>query len=624
MSKAAFPVNDLRRRKLQTALIIATLTLSVASTLFLLLFSSRIGTGIASATGTLTQGLTNIFSQFILYLGVLIFTVGAVLNSFMISLMMAQRTRDFGLIKAAGCPNSLVAGYFMTELLTVTLTGCVLGIGLGFTADYVAAQLVFSMYQLPNLWFVPIVFIAFFILALIFGVKPLLKAAKMSPAQAISPVDYYGLVTTKKHKVLSRSSITWKISSRSLFRRQSATIRIVILLTVVFILLTLTVAGGIIASQTTVSWIEKPVGENTLAIAHITMAAQYELLLSKFSGAQEVDDFNYSDPKLAIPDTVIQRLTALPSVSLVDPRLILKEHVIEVANFTISPDTLETFSVGDRREGDSLVIGVNTNNITSSWSMQGRLWRQNNTLEAIIGDSIAHSMFSPNPSKKISLSDPLVEGITVQNTTFRITGVCIDPINNGLVTYVPIETLKNITRIFSPNMLLVKLNQQVDQNLATSEIKNVLEMEDSSFAMVELNTVVGKNKSFLGSTWSTIMLLPTFTLASAALCLVGYMMLVADEQHQEFAILRAIGAKPKIVINILAIQSLLVLLSSFGVGISFGVMITLLILMSQPLVTTIAIVEISVWLLTALIGMFILSLYPAFKLAKTSILKIIT
>ena len=82
MSSAGFPINDLLRRKLQTSLTVATLTLSVASTLFLLLFSNRLGLGIASATDTLTLGLTAIFSQFILFIGVLIFVIGAVLTSF--------------------------------------------------------------------------------------------------------------------------------------------------------------------------------------------------------------------------------------------------------------------------------------------------------------------------------------------------------------------------------------------------------------------------------------------------------------------------------------------------------------------------------------------------------------
>ncbi len=624
MSKAAFPINDLRRRKLQTSLIIITLTLSVASTLFLLLFSSRLGFGIASATGTLTQGLTAIFSQFILFIGVLIFAVGAVLTSFIAFLMMAQRTRDFGLIKAAGCPNSLVAGYFMTELLTTTFAGCILGIALGFFIDYAAANVVFSAYQLPNFWFAPLVFVAFFVLSVVFGLQPILKAARMSPVKALSPVNYYGLTTTNKHKPLSRSGITWRIASRSLFRRQSASVRIFILLSIVFILLTVSVAGGIIASDTTTSWIQKTVNSDTIAIAHNSMGNQYKLLLSKFSGAKETGDFNYSDPKLAIPATVIEQLSALPSVSLVDSRLILKEHVGEVANFTVFPDTEQTVNVGDSRQGDAIVIGVNPQKLAGSWFVQGRFLSENDDNAAVIGDSVAHAMYSSDTSKNIILSDPLVEGIEFQNSTFGIVGVCVDPVNNGLVTYVPIERLMNTTGVSNPNLLLVKLNNSTDRSADIAQIKTSIQSIDPDLNVFDLNDVVAKDANFLASTWQTIMLLPLFTLVSAALCLVGYMMLAVDEQHQEFAVLRAVGAKPKIVIFILAIQSIIVLVSSFAVGISLGTIITLLILMKQPLVTSVTILEITGWLLAALAGMFIFSLYPAFRLAKASILKIMT
>jgi ABC-type antimicrobial peptide transport system permease subunit len=624
MSKAGFPINDLLRRKLQTSLTIITLTLSVASTLFLLLFSSRLGFNAASTVGTLTQGLTTIFSQFILFIGVLIFAVGAVLTSFIAFLMMAQRTRDFGLIKAAGCPNSLVAGYFMTELLTTTFIGCILGIALGFFIDYAVVNVVFSAYQLPNFWFAPLVFVAFFVLSVVFGLQPILKAARMSPLKALSPVNYYGLTTASKHKPLSRSGITWRIASRSLFRRQSATIRIVILLSIVFILLTVSVAGGIIARDTTTSWVQNSVDKNTIAIAHNSMGNQYELLLSKFSGAKETGDFNYSDPKLAIPEGVIGQLSALSSVSLVDSRLILKEHVNEISNFTVDPDTEQTYSVGDNRQGDAIVIGVNPENLAGTLYVQGRFLNANDDLEAVIGDSVAHSMFSPDPSKQILLSDPLIQSIEFQNNTFSIVGVCVDPVNNGLVTYVPIDRLENISGVSNPNLLLVKLNNSTDRSATVAQIKTLIQTSDPDLNVFELDGVIAKDTNFLASTWQTIMLLPLFTLASAALCLVGYMMLAVDEQHQEFAVLRAVGAKPKIVVFILAIQSVIVLLSSFAVGISLGTIITLVILMKQPLVTSFTILEITGWLLAALAGMFIFSLYPAFRLAKTSILKIMT
>ena len=624
MSSAGFPINDLLRRKLQTSLTVATLTLSVASTLFLLLFSNRLGLGIASATGTLTLGLNAIFSQFILFIGILIFVVGAVLTSFIVFLMMAQRTRDFGLIKAAGCPNSLVAGYFMTELLTVTFVGCVLGIAFGFLADFAATNVVFSGYQLPNFWFAPLVFIAFFVLALFFGLQPILKASRMSPIKALSPVNYYGLTIGTKHKALSRSALSWRIASRSLSRRQSATIRIIILLSIVFLLLTVSVAGGVIASGTTTSWIQKTVDSDTIAIAHTSMGNQYKLLLSKFSGAKDTVDFNYSDPNLAIPHAVIEQLNALSSVSLVDSRLVVREHVTEVANFTVDPYTSATFPVGDSREGESIVVGVDPQKLASEWSIKGRFLSGNGDLEAVIGDSISQTMYSPHPSKYVVLADPLLESISFQNTNFRIVGVCVDPVNNGLVTYVPIDKLENVTGIFSPNLLLVKLNNSTDRNSAISEVKSAIQAVNPDLDVFDLSGVVKQNTAFLASTWQTIMLLPLFTLASAAMCLVGYMMLAVDEQHQEFAILRAVGAKPRIIVAISAIQSAIVLISSFAVGISLGVIATLLILMTNPLVTSVTVLEITAWLIGALIGMFLFSLYPAFRLAKTSILKIMT
>ncbi len=622
MSNAGFPINDLLRRKLQTSLTIGTLTLSFSSTLFLLLFSNRLGLGLPSSTGSLTIGLTAIFSQFILFISILIFVIGAVLTSFIVFLMMAQRTRDFGLIKAAGCPNSLVAGYFLTELLIVTFVGCVLGIVFGFLMDFVVSNIIFSGYTAPNFWFAPLVFVVFFVLSFFFGLQPLLKASRVSAVKALSAANYFGLTVGSKNRPLSRSALTWRLATRSMYRRQSATLRIVFLLSIVFVLLTVSVAGGIIAKETTSSWLQQTVDKNMLAVAHNSMGNEYKLLLSKFSGTKDTGDFNFSDPNLGISNAVIEQLSTLQGVSIVDSRLVTKQHVDEVANFTIDPSTLATFPVGDNRKGESIIVGVNPQNLASQWSTKGRFLSGNDSFNAVIGDSISQSMYSPHPSRYVVLADPLLEAIKFQNSTFNIVGVCVDPLNNGFVTYVPLDNLENATKISNPNLLLIKLNHSADRKMVISEIKSVVQELNPDLDVFDLSGVVNQNLAFMGSTWQTIMLLPLFTLASAALCAVGYMMLALDEQRQEFGILRAVGAKPRIIINISAIQEAIVLFSSFAVGISFGVITTLMILMTNPLVTILIVAEIASWLLAALIIMFILSLYPAFRLAKTSILKV--
>jgi ABC-type antimicrobial peptide transport system permease subunit len=616
-SGAGFPINDLLRRKLQTGLTITTLTLSVASTLFLLQFSSRLGVGLVSITGSLTLGLISLLEQFMLFIGVLIFIIGAVLTSISVFLMMSQRTRDFALIKAAGCPNSLVGGYFMTELLIVTSISTVLGIACGFLADFVVSQLVFSSYGLPIIWHPVLIFITFFVLAFFLGLRPILKASKFSAIEALSAVNYYGLTGETKHKPLSRRALTWRIALRSLYRRQSATVRIVFLLSTVFVLLTVSVAGGIIASDTSLSSIESPIGKDTVAIAQESMINQYKFEIEQFAQQNPRGLFNYSDPKLAIPDALIGQLETLSSVTVLDPRLVLYETVAERPTIALGHSTAESRDVGGYRTGQSVVVGVYPS-VCTTWSIKGRFLTNN--AEAVIGDSLAGTMYVQDLKANINMSDPLLEGIAVAGGAFNIVGVCIDPINNGYVTYVSLEGLKSATGIAHNNLIIAELSNSIDRNLAIGEIQDTV--EPYGLEVYDLNLSVEKNAAFLSLSWQTVMLLPLATLVSAAICLVAYMMLAIDEQHQEFAIIRAIGAKPSFIVSISAIQSAVVLLSSFGVGLSFGTIITYMILIANPTITPVTIILIAGWLIGALTAIFILSLYPAIKLSKKPILQI--
>ena len=182
----------------------------------------------------------------------------------------------------------------------------------------------------------------------------------------------------------------------------------------------------------------------------------------------------------------------------------------------------------------------------------------------------------------------------------------------------------NVTGINEPNILLIKLNASAHPNTVIGQNKSMIQASGLNLEVSNFSSEIEQNTVFLSSTWQTIMLLPLFMLASATICFISFMMLSVDEQHQEFAILRAIGAKPRIIVNISAIQSAIVLFSSFGIGISFGIIITTIILMTNPLITTSTVLLISAWLFSALMAMFILSFYPAYRLAKASILKIMT
>jgi ABC-type antimicrobial peptide transport system permease subunit len=589
----------------------------VASSIFLIIFGEKLGFGIFTVTEKiLTASFSKMFLQFIYFADVLIFIVGVVIASFVAFVMMHQRVRDIGLMKAVGCPNDLIFGYFLTELLIIAFLSCLLGVFLGVLVDFVSMGLLsnFGMH-IPqtsmDAWLIIQFFLLFFALIVIFGLKPILDATKTEPARAISPTQYFGLTEEPKFKPVPKASIV-TIASRSLFRRKSATIRIVLCLTAVFILTTVTIAGGIIANQTTRNWVEKAIGTDMLIIAHNEVCSQYKLLLSKFYENKIIPQFNYADERYFIHENLINQLSLMHENVTIEQRLILQAHAKEIQGYIIGETTGGTRVVGDNREGETVVIGIEPEKVLNQWFHEGKLLENSEAYEALIGDSLAEKMFEM----------PLNQQIMLFNTNLKIVGFCLDPINNGNISYVPLKTLQNITGISKPNILMAKITS-ANYTEILNHIKELVKYANSDFEVAELNEILNKNLSFLGFIWSIIMFLPMFSLTSATICLIGYVVLAVTEQKQEFGILRALGAKQKTVLIIMSLQSLTILLSSCAIGIELGTIITLLILIPEPVVTGFTFIQIATWFLSALTIIFVFSLYPATKLIKKPLRELI-
>jgi len=615
MSETFFAINDLMRRKLQTGTVVIGLALCVASTLFLLLLGDRIGFHILSVTeSVLTPNFSKVFSNFLVFVGFLTFLISTVIIVFMVYVMMAQRIRDIGLMKAIGCPNDLVFGYFMNELVIVAFAGCLLGVFLGLAMDYVSTNLLSSANSQPqstvvNFWLALLAFLIYFVLSLIIGAKPILDTAKVQPAKALSPAYIYGLAKESDFRGSARAGFTAKIAIRSLFRRKSATFRVILCLTVVFLLVTVVVAGGIIAEETTGNWVERATGKGLMLFGHRDMCDRYQLLLTRFYRSGEIPDFNYTDTRYLIPDDLLNQISLTPNVT-VDQRLVLEGRIQEVAGYTVDPK-LGTRSIGDNREGGSLIIGVDPQKTFSKWVVDGKSLGNGESGEAMIGDLLAQKMFSA----------PLLEKLSYSGQTLKVVGVCLDPINNGNMVYIPLRTLQNVARINKPNVLLIRIDPSADRLHVLNAIKSKINASSPEFELNELDQELSKAVGFLDNVWSMIMLLPLSVLASASLCLIGYVVLSVDEQRQEFGILRAIGMKPNAVVKIVSTQNFVILLSSYAVGLCLGIIATLLVLIPEPLVTDLTIMEIAGWLVVVYALIFVISLFPVLRFAGKPILE---
>ncbi|MEM2098786.1 MAG: hypothetical protein QXU99_03435 [Candidatus Bathyarchaeia archaeon] len=69
----------------------------------------------------------------------------------------------------------------------------------------------------------------------------------------------------------------------------------------------------------------------------------------KFTKTHVTGNFNWADPAFSISNEVLHVLYSMPSIAVVDTRLVLRDYVQKVSNFTVDPETLATIPIGDNR-----------------------------------------------------------------------------------------------------------------------------------------------------------------------------------------------------------------------------------------------------------------------------------
>lgn len=610
MSETAFPIKDLTRRKLQTSLVIIGLTSCTAATVFLTIFGENLGFEIAFATGgKLTAGFFNILSRFIVVVGFLNIVAGAVIVSFLVSIMMSDRVRDIGVMKATGCPRATVLSYFLTELSIIVFTSCTIGTVLGVLANFACVHLLnavgFSIAQKSlNLWMVLLIFLIFTFVSHVSGIRPIAKATRVKPAEALSPLYSFGTTPELGRHISSKLGFTFKMTFRNLLRRRVPTQNAIVCLSAVLALVSVTIVGGLTANQTTKDYAIRAIGENIVLISHPNISEQYVDLISQFFEIRETGDIDYLNSDYSISNSLISRLSAIPGVQKADQRIALEATIHENPGVIINPEEPGIYvPVGDHRSSSALVLGIEPESTISEWLILGRTLNETDHYSALIGDSLALKTFD----------NPELQTLRLFEQSFDIAGICLDPTNNGNVVYVPLKALSGLVNQATCNVLLLEINPS-DRLHVLNEIEELISGTDLTVS--ELNEVLGKHLNFLNLLWSSIMVLPLSSLIAATICLLSYMMLTISSQQREFGIMRAVGAKPKAVLRVIFAQALIVTLISGAVGILAGSLITFLLLIPEPVIPYSTVVSIVGWLLIVLGFLSISSLYPAIRTVK--------
>jgi putative ABC transport system permease protein len=143
--------------------------------------------GVATAESLITQfreviSTVALVMVVISSIGLLVGGIG-VMNIMLVS--VTERTREIGVRKAIGARRSDITWQFLLEAITLTGSGGVIGIAVGWLISFLIRTLVPDLPSTVPLWSIITGFIVATGVGLFFGLWPALKAAKLDPIVAL-------------------------------------------------------------------------------------------------------------------------------------------------------------------------------------------------------------------------------------------------------------------------------------------------------------------------------------------------------------------------------------------------------------------------------------------------------
>ena len=133
----------------------------------------------------IAEDITGTFSTFLAAIAGISLLVGGIgiMNIMLVS--VAERTREIGVRKALGASPRVIRGQFLTEAVTLTLVGALIGIGFGILLSKVISDAVqWKLHLSVSSFFISAGFSM--VIGIFFGLYPAHKASKLNPIVALS------------------------------------------------------------------------------------------------------------------------------------------------------------------------------------------------------------------------------------------------------------------------------------------------------------------------------------------------------------------------------------------------------------------------------------------------------
>jgi hypothetical protein len=573
-----FAARSLRRRGFHSYLAFLGLTLTVATTTFLLL----LGQGLASRLGVdssmrSTFGISwLIFAYLVLSLG-LIGIVGLLSTSYLVSSMISQRMRDIGVIKAAGALPRRLQAYVTFEALIVIVSSCFVG-GL-------SALLIYSSWSWPSvslfrqvgpianagatiLIVIPLISFLLSYMVASFRVRRTIGSSSVNAiSKQLSSLD---LKTLGKPLRIKRLGSAFNLATRNVSRDRGFN-RTLLSVSVCICLSMIVLSGALVSADTSASYVVRAMPPNVLIVANSNIYNEYVSLATSFSRTAPLSSIDYTNTSYIITAPNASAFRAIPGVETVDTRLITMSSITGFvkAHFASNQDTGENINTQIIPEvytgtTQALIVGINATSAIGDWyTSDGFLQTSDAQYTMIAGDSLVGNVVQT----PFNLSQ-----VSAFGYRYDVKSALVDPLNAGRVLYAPVQTVQRDLGVTGYNVLLLKVSSDPSVSSAVSKLA-------SSYGLVvgSQDSMLNSNLAFLNSTWSYIFLIPILALALTCGILLSYLATNFSRRFNDYVVLKVLGAnvwyRLKLLVweawGVLAISMLIAIPVAWAVAIFF-------------------------------------------------------
>ena len=578
-----FAAKSLQRRGFHSYLAFLGLTLTVATTTFLLLLGQDLATrlGVDSSMRS-TFGISWLIFAYLVLALALVSIVGLLSSSYLVSSMINQRMRDIGVIKAAGALTRRLLSYVTFEAFVVIFSSCLVGA--------LSALLIYASWSWPSISLykqvgpVPnagetvliVVPLISFLLSYVVASIRVRRIVGYSSVNAISKqLSNLDLKSLGKPLRIKRFGSAFNLATRNVSRDRGFN-RTILSVGMCIFLSTVVLSGALISADTSASYVLRAMPPHVLIVANSNIYNQYVSLGTSFSRTAPIPSIDYVNESYIIGPQNASTFTAIPGVETVDTRLITISSITGFvkAHFASNQDTGENINPQiipevDTGSTQALIVGINATSAIGDWyTSDGFLQSGDSQYTMIAGDSLIGNIVQ----MPFNLSQVSTFGFR-----YDVKSALVDPLNAGRVLYAPIQTVERNLGVTGYNVLLLKVNNDPAVLSAVSQLAS-----SDGLVVGSQDPILNSNLAFLNATWSYIFLIPILALALTCGILLSYLTTNFSRRFNDYVVLRVLGANVWYRLKLLLWESWGVLAISMLIAIPIALGVSILFLVPDP------------------------------------------